>query len=437
MKKLCIIISLILCINLTACFDSTNKSKETQSSSSNILTIATFEDLHNYYLEEAVKKYNENNPDTKVEIIVYGSSIEGEDKVEKYRSTINTELMSGKAPDIIDLKDIPYKKYIDSGMLVNISELMKEDDSFNINNYNTNIFEALKYKDGLYTIPLGYIIRLITGNCDLKINNDKYSWQNFIDSIIRESNIKEYVFCETDINLFNRIFRSEYKYFVNEEDKTSSFTSKDFINILEYCKKLSNEKIIYKTGEDLDNAASTFQFFGTNSFKFIPLLASDTYAQDNKVRHYYKFPSNNAESSASCSFFNMYAINSNSNNKEMAWKFIKFMLSDEIQASPNLLSFPVNNAGFEKKIESESQEYINDIKETNKISLDKANELLADYTEQFKQIASSMTNCTDIDIEILNIVMEYAEMFFTEQKTAEETAQIIQNKVSIYLNEQL
>lgn len=40
-------------------------------------------------------------------------------------TTLNTELMAGKGPDIIYFADLPYKKYIDKNMFVNLGELMK------------------------------------------------------------------------------------------------------------------------------------------------------------------------------------------------------------------------------------------------------------------------------------------------------------------------
>jgi ABC-type glycerol-3-phosphate transport system substrate-binding protein len=44
--------------------------------------------------------------------------------------------------------------------------------------------------------------------------------------------------------------------------------------------------------------------------------------------------------------YQSYGMNANSKNKTLAWEFIKFMLSEEMQQSLNLLGFPVNNAAL-------------------------------------------------------------------------------------------
>ncbi len=460
MKRFCILISIILCINLTACSNSTYNSRKTEASNNNILTIATFVNSNNVYLEKVAQRFQELNPDIKVEIKVYGKEIVNEVKladggiyttieisnqeIEKYRSIINTELISGIAPDIIDIDELAYKKYIDSGMFVNMSKLMKEDTSFDINNYNTKIFEALKYKDGLYTIPLSYFIYLITGNYNLEIDDSYWNWQDFFSSAQEvlsneEKNINaEYILSVTDKKLFEKMFQSEYENFVNEEDNTANFTSKEFINTIKYCKYLADNNIIYKTSEDLYRCTHKFELSYIDSVWLMAFEGTDSYAIDNATRYYYKMPSNTISSGAIFNSFNMYAINSNSSNEKLAWEFLKFLLNDEMQSLPELYNFPVNNISFNKKIEEDSNMYIDYVKCSNEIEipLEKANEILKNYTEQIKEFTLNITTWKNQNPEIYSIVDNCVDMYFSGEKTAEEIAQIIQDKVSIYLNEQ-
>ena len=457
MKKLFILIlSITLCINLTACFNSSNKNISTKANNNNVLTIATFEE--NSLLEEAVQKFNASNPNIKVEIKVYGNVINNvvdlgdgrtyssaeitPEEIQKYRSTINTELMSGSAPDIIDLSNLPYKNYIDSGMIANMYELMKNDNEFNINNYNTKVFETYQYKDGLYVIPLDYILSLITSNYYLDIDDSTWDWQDFFSAAQEALNKDtqnidtEYIFTVTVDRFFEEIFQNEYKNYVNEEEKTANFTSKEFVDIMKYCKSLADDKIICKTSEDCKKSKFIFERYGMNSLYDTVADGVCSYVIDNATRYYYKTPSNNGKNGVMINAFNKYAINNSSNNKNLAWKFIKFMLSDEMQTSPKLYLFPVNNTAFNKKLERDSKQLIDECKEFNQISIEKNNELLENYTSRLKEFISSITTCRDANPEILEIVNEYVQMYFSEEKTAEQAAQIIQNKVSIYLNEQ-
>ncbi len=458
MKKLFILImSLILCVNLTACFNSLNENISTEANNNNILTISTFKE--NPLLEEAVQKFNASNPDTNVKIKVYGNVIKNvveledgrtfsstetsDEEMQKYRSTINTELMSGIAPDIIDLSNLPYKNYIDSGMIANIYKLMKNDKEFNINNYNTKVFETYHYKDGLFVIPLDYSLGLITSNYNLGIDDSTWNWQNFFSSAQETlskdtQNIDtEYIFTITVDRFFEEIFQNEYKNYVDEEEKTANFTSKEFIDIMKYCKSLADDKIICKTSDDRKKSKRIFETYSVNSLYDIVSDGICSYVLDNATRYYYKTPSNSGNNGVMINAIHKYAVNNNSENKKLAWKFIKFMLSDEIQTSPKLYWFPVNNTSFNKKLEKDQKQLTDECKEFNEISIEKNNELLENYTFQLKEFVSSITTCRDANPEILEIVNEYVKMYFSEEKTAEQAAQIIQNKVSIYLNEQL
>ena len=59
--------------------------------------------------------------------------------------------------------------------------------------------------------------------------------------------------------------------------------------------------------------------------------------------------------------------------------------------------------------------------------------------EQADKLWEAVTTCDKVleqDDAIYNIVFEQAQAFYSGQKTAEEVARLIQNKVTIYVNEQ-
>ena len=57
------------------------------------------------------------------------------------------------------------------------------------------------------------------------------------------------------------------------------------------------------------------------------------------------------------------------------------------------------------------------------------------YIEQFETFINSISNRTDIPVKITEIIREDIDIYFTGNKTAAETAKIIQNRINIYLNE--
>lgn len=53
----------------------------------------------------------------------------------------------------------------------------------------------------------------------------------------------------------------------------------------------------------------------------------------------------------------------------------------------------------------------------------------------FKQIVQSADQYVDLDSKVISIAGEESMAYFSGQKTAEEVAKLIQNRVTTYLNE--
>lgn len=145
-----------------------------------------------------------------------------------------------------------------------------------------------------------------------------------------------------------------------------------------------------------------------------------------------------------------FAISARSDNKEGAWEFLKTMFSEEYQDSligENSWGFPVRKSSLEKKFEQDMtptyyedengvqveemktswgyDDFELDIYAATKEEVDAVRELIAS--------ADKLTGT--VDEQLVNIVMEEAEAFFSGQKSARDAAAVIQNRIQIYVNE--
>ena len=55
--------------------------------------------------------------------------------------------------------------------------------------------------------------------------------------------------------------------------------------------------------------------------------------------------------------------------------------------------------------------------------------------KEFYDYVLSIDTMYEVETDIQNIISEEASAFFSGQKTAEEVAEIIQNRVNVYINE--
>jgi len=129
-----------------------------------------------------------------------------------------------------------------------------------------------------------------------------------------------------------------------------------------------------------------------------------------------------------------FAINSQSKNKETAWAFIKFLLSKEMQLSNTMLNtgIPVNNEARAEKAELIfSGALYGRAAEMN----DQLRHAAENYKAAVEKLSDSI-NCFAVQDTIINdMISNEARYFFADNRTAQETARILQNRTELYLSE--
>lgn len=390
------------------------------------------------FLETAVAAFRKKNPGIVVEIKHYTAMGEtytretedgsmlmiGENTDpggEKYIKTISTELMSGAGPDIIDTFYLPFGKFADNGFLCDMEAIIAEDAGFDGSSYYENILDAVKYKGGLYTMPLGFLADYTAGKYSLPEGTG--SEATMLDDFLKTAGetLKThgingtYVLSRRDTDIFDILFRSRYGSFVKEDTRECDFTSGEFVELIKQIKEAADEKLIFRAGEDVT------RYKGWEDLYFI---IQSSY--DSNYLAYYKNPKgeNNVyaipyldKPGIGSDIFMEYGINSNSKSKGAAWKFIKFIISEEMQTSPEFFPFPINKAAMQKKIERERVP-------------EAGTELTAGDS-----VFSRLTVYPKKNWQVLKIVQEETEKFFDGQRSAEDTANIIQGRINVMIKE--
>lgn len=395
------------------------------------------------WLESVVSAFQSEHPDIEISVKDYKAAYygggdtpeEANKRAEEFVKTINTELMAGKGPDIVYFGDLPYRKYIDKNMFANLSELMEKDDKFNRAELNTNILDALKYKDGLYVVPINYQFEMMLASKpildkeNIKIDDRNWTWNDLMqmaEKVTKDTNndgvIDQYAsFTLGDTGIFPYLFNSSYGKYVDIDNKKADFTGKDFIDMLNFCKAFNDKNLLYKAdgwGKAMEMTArggiaftnASIPGYGMAKYFNETVFASDIYI--------FRMPSETHN--VRFNLGNMLAINRNSKFLDESWELIKLLLSKESQASPELQNgFPINNEA---------------LKETAKFSVDVLKMPQA-YVDAIDQVIPNVKEYLYDDGRISGIVQTEVRDFFAGSKSAEETAKIIQNKATISLNE--
>ncbi|OAB29604.1 ABC transporter substrate-binding protein [Paenibacillus macquariensis subsp. defensor] len=412
------------------------------------IVLSTF---FNYdFFVEAKKLYEAKNPHITIEIEhIESNDSDFMEKQEKFVKTTGTAMLAGKGPDILEMDQLPTDHYVNKKLLANLGEMIDQDTTFKKEQYFSNILDGVKINGGLYGMPSSFFLYGLIGNeamiekSGVKIDDSNWDWSEFASIAKEISNKSENnpaglslatgVIIGSAELLLSNLVKDQYAKFVDDESGKANFDSTAFIDLIKQVKHLMDEKVINPAARD-----TIFQQVQINSpsdyVRATNPDLSNTSGSDYKRKLYLK---PNAKGQEAGGFFRTYqtmGINENSDVKEEAWEFIKFVISDEMKESA--YGFSINKASYEwgvekvlKKGKVDSGQPFGPLKdamyEITQKDIDELEKFLttAKYLVQYK------------DSKVIEILMEESKAYFSGQKTPEAVAKLIQNRVTTVINE--
>jgi len=423
------------------------------SAPSHTITLAVADPDLALTLEKGARLYQKKHPNIEVEIKDYSSGqVRHRDpaRYESYVKTINTEILSGRGPDIISLQGLPYGKYIDKKVLVDLKPLMKKDKTLKRQDYYTNILTACEHRGKLYGMPISFNLPVIIADgtmlekANISINDDRWTWSDFYAAakkITQDTNNdgKPETYALPAIStdrILDYMLASDYRSLVDENKKQAHFDSARFTKFLKTYKDLTstlmNSRIeqgsLIFTGNRSSIAFELDQtFFGDMSFAKCEMGAKAK-VLDLPQGIGPRDRSFNAE---------MLAISQNSQQQKEAWEFLKFLTRADTQRNLQLYGLMINRRAQDQSFAAQAKEKgglctIGDGQHTKTLVQEP---LSPEQIAQTRQLIAGLNHCSNIDPQIRKIIDTELAAFLKGEKSAAETARVLQNKVTLYLNE--
>jgi len=446
---------------------------------SGTITVSAYETmLYKSYLEEAAKLFEARYPGTKVIIetfsvmpeerttqqgdvtIVVSQAQDDSQSRADYISRVNTKIMSGEGADVYAMDILPLHKFAESGNLENLERYMDMDPDFNKEDYKQNIIEAMRYRGGIWFLPVsynflyyGYDTTLVPAEIAAAFGIDKaWSLKGLLDlgpaiydGTYKLFNITDY---ETDGgDLFTRLLREELDSFVNLETKTANFADGRFAELLKSVKRYGEQGFVFKGITGHNNAENVFQqsidaMSNRTFFDYgVDLFLVDKYRKDSGLKQLFGAMSANddrdiagiqsfSDGSVRLSSNKAFGINSNSKNKAAAWAFVKFLLSEEYQSSGLEIALPLNN-----KAREEREEFLFTGFGGNEDLNERQRKGMEDFKAAMEKLSDKINALAIRDTNINDMILNEVKYFFEGSRTAEDTARVLQSKVELYLSE--
>lgn len=414
-----------------------------------------------YDAKRAVLNFNKTNPDYRIEIRDY-SEYNTEDDYEAGVKKLTTEILSGDMPDIVYTSGLPIQQMAGKGLLEDLYPFMEQDSVVKKENFIPKVLEAMETDGKLYTTCSSFQIMTVMGNKD--VVGDKTSWtmdefRMAYDSMPDGCTVFDQYVTRSDIMQY-MLMMNESK-FVDWANNSCSFDSQEFIDLLEFVSLFPSE--FDWENYDYDSSQSTQARIATGQQMLMMASMYDFWdAQYNMLSFgnngtYIGFPTSDGSSGNVLMLGDGYAISSKCSNKEAAWQFVRQFMgaNDDMYRygfSPIQKTFDeaLKEAMTPRYKMDENGNYIldengNKIEESQGGFSDGVNsyEIYSMTQEQADQLINLINSCENVMYGfggstdgLTDIVNEESEAYFNGQKSAEETAKMVQSRASLYVKEQ-
>lgn len=423
------------------------------------LTVSTYWDG---YMTKRAEEFMELYPNVKIEVKGSENNQNASETLEMYGNRIAVELMSGTATDLVDLAKFDIYKQAKSGLLCDLYKFMDNDKAFDKSDYYTNIFEAMEYNGGLYAMPFAfeynmlYINRKMAEKLDIDLKN--LEGLNYIEMMDIYEKAKEKHKDPKNFRIMPGIVKEsfddyEFPEFYDVEKNKAWFDSQEFLDYLNITNSIETKYMPDNTGSwDMTRVSMGNDDFMESKYMFVRL---DINAVDvhNLMIDYDNIsepvPLLNSQNNAMVNtFFGTYGIPQSSKNKELAWEFLKYCISEreapESDKHETAYSYfmdyhgcvPINIKNFYNLYEYQYKIDRKNFSDLN-IPWKKGNqeELIKDVLDKVHSWNLERNKLVS-NFELWSLTKkELDNFYYYDLSTAEETAKIIQNKVMSYLNE--
>ena len=410
-----------------------------------ILTYGTY--FSSIFAERDISAFNRQSQKYRIMIKEYGdATMDYSEKADLF----SKDLESGQFPDIIDLFYCPMslETLISLGAIEDLNPYLEGDETMSRDDYVESAMKAYERDGKLYAIMPWYGVEALVGKASVIGDGKTWTVEDVMSLMASAENGARLLPGSDKSSILRTMCTMSQDLFIDEATGKCDFTGEEFKKILEFANGFPDEASDDTTLDDLRSgrtllydgyltSVSQYQMYEYMFGGPVNLIGYPTFGESGLT-----FRSNGTT----------VAMCSDSEHKEGVWEFIRFNVSRERQqnvGSPNG-GFPILKSALEEQFKNDmTPEYIKDEngKETERSKMTWGGTMggepysmdvyaaTPEDVERVREMIDSTKGEAHMDKEILNIILEEASGFFSGQKSAQDVASVVQNRVQLYINE--
>jgi multiple sugar transport system substrate-binding protein len=366
-----------------------------------------------------------------------------------YLTLLNTQIMSDSAADILITDALPFRRYAEMGVFEDLSFYLEHSPEISETTHFMGVIDATRDSRGrLFEIPLAFGLPMVgfdvmmveqtdlwlpEGQRNISFRDAAAYGKQLIDQSEGEN---QFLIKQDTLELPSayvyRLMLDDPEPILDFENRRADFTGEAFRALLEETSALAEQGYF-----DLEGVIDPLDFVNYVPYSYGLLLDATRFytwgdtvlsGDENDRRTQFR-PLGDAQGRVHLAPGMRVALNAAGENPDLAWEFIKFLLSDEWQTRPQVgPDLPgVNRKGFDVFM----RDYIGTINEYTEAPTDE---------DAYMETVSGWVNQTWHYVRVEPIVIQQfllpeLDAYFNGQQDAETAARNIQTKVEQYFNE--
>lgn len=400
-------------------------------------------------LRRAILKFNRLNRGVRIEVKDY-SQYATQDDYSAGVTKLNTEIISGNVPDLFVADNLPIERYAAKGLLYDLYGLIDKDAELKRGSFFENILAAYETDGGLYSIAPNFRIMTIAGKAETVGEEPGWTLEELM-AVVKAHPEAQYVFepYMTRPFMLTNLLTLTLGRYVDWSSGKCSFDGGDFASLLEFCRLLpedydpeqeSDGSELLSSGRQLleQLRVDDFNGFRMNKGMFGARSVLKGYPSADRQGNVVQFVGSRLSISSSCK------------NVDEAWNFVRSLLTEDAYDSSDrfLDGFPINREAYGRaEAEAMKKTYMTDPETGEKKEQPIFSWNIGDHeaelyalneaeAAELRALIGSVKYAYSYDTTIMDMIKEETDNYFAGRSSAEQTAALIQNRVSIYVNEQ-
>lgn len=428
-------------------------------------------------LRSKIVEYNKSNDQYRIQVVDY-SEYATDDDYNAGITKLTTEIISGSVPDLFLTSSLPIDKYAAKGVVADLYTFMDGGSGLSRDYFVPQVLKAIEKDGKLYELPTKFSVETAYALSSIVDQYDTWNVAAVQDAMTQlQEGATVFSTGWTKSSVLNNCLTRNLAAFVDWTTGKCTFDSEAFQQLLAFCNSFpddssSDDGIAYSSAaatvdtmddpvweSDATRILSGKQLMATTSFYSFEDYIYNIYPVKDKVT-FVGYPSESGEPGNSFYIQCPMAISSVTKYPDAAWDFVSTMIRQTNEDAESMYAFPISQEAFDKKMTAvmteqyqldENGEQVDwdedgepdkmsiggyEVVENGESTWQEVYALTQEDVDQILSVINSATGIVDYDDEILSIVSDEVSAYFAGDKDVQTTANMIQSRVNLYVQEQ-